>query len=308
MYEGVLGLKKPIFGLDIGYETLKVMQVRGEGPRAKLLGVAEVKIEPKTLGKEGVKDKKKAAEAIVQAMKAARPHPISARICSSALPESQVFTKSIDLPQMTPEELNKNIPYQASEFFPIPPNEMYMDWQIVGQLPGKNLIDVLVVAAPKKIIDSLAETVKLAGLELSSLETKPVSVVRALVPHRDPGPYLILDIGAKTSGITCFAEETIKLTSTVSCGGDDLTKDFQPNVGNLASEIIHLIKYYQNRLGQATIFRKIILAGGGANTPETPQAIEAATKIKTLIGWPIIKTKTYNPKFATVIGLAMKKI
>lgn len=308
MYEGILGLKKPTFGLDIGYSTLKVMQLKGEGMGAKLLGVAEVKIEPKTLGKDGIKNQKKAAEAIWQAMKAAKPHPISSTIVSTALPESLVFTKSVDLPAMNIEEINKNIPYQASEFFPIPPGEMYMDWQIVGQLPGKNLIDVLVVAAPKKIVDSFAEVIKIAGLELSSLETKPVSVVRALIGKNDAGPYLILDIGAKTSGIICFDQGTIKLTSTIASGGDDLARDFQPNIDNLASEIIHLVKYYQNRIGQATIFRKIMLAGGGANLSNVTGAIEQSTKIKTEIAWPLIKTKTYNSKFATVIGLAMKKI
>lgn len=308
MYESVLGLNKPIFGLDIGYSTLKVMQLKGEGPGARLLGVAEVQIEAKTLGKGGIKDKKKAAEAILAAMKAAKPRPISARVVSSALPESLVFTKSIDLPQMSPQEINKNIPYQAGEFFPVPPNEMYMDWQIVGQLPGKNSVDVLVVAAPKIIVDSFAEVVKMAGLELSSLETKPVADTRALIAPRDYNPYLVIDIGAKTSSIICFDQGTIKLTSTVSCGGDDLATNFQPNNDNLASEIIHLIKYYQNRIGQATIFRKILLCGGGANTPNLAPSLEKAIRVKTEISWPVIKTKTYNPKFATVIGLAMKRI
>lgn len=308
MYEGVLGLKKPIFGLDIGYQTLKVMQLKGEGPSAKVLGVAEVPIAPKSLGKEGIKDKKVVAEAILQAMQMARPHPISARIVSSALPESLVFTKSIDLPYMSPQEVNKNIPYQASEFFPMPTQEMYMDWQIVGQLKNKNSIDVLVVAAPKIIVDSLAETLKIANLELSSLETKPASVVRALIPQNDVNPYLILDIGAKTAALICYDQGTIKLTSTISCGGDDLKIDPEPNIQSLASEIMNLIKYYQNRIGQAAIFRKVILAGGGANVPEVSRYLTEMTRIKTEIGWPIIKTKTYNSKFAAVIGLAMKRI
>ncbi|MFA6493088.1 MAG: pilus assembly protein PilM [Patescibacteria group bacterium] len=308
MYESILGFKKPILGLDIGYKTLKVMQLKGDGPNASLLGVSEIQIPPKSLSKDGIKEPKKIADAILQAMRNAKPHPITAKIVSSALPESLVFTKSVDLPSMTPQEINKNIPYQAGEFFPIPPNETYMDWQVVGSLPGQNTIDVLVVAAPKKIIDSFAETIKMANLELSSLETKPVADARALVTQNDSGPYLILDVGAKTSSLTCYDQGTIKLTSTVSVGGDDLVADFQPNLKNIATEITHFIKYYQNRIGRATIFHKIILAGGGANTPEIAKELEAATRIKTEIGWPIIKTKTYNPKYATTIGLAMKRI
>jgi len=322
MYDSVLGLKKPTFGLDIGYQTLKVMELRGDGQRAKLQGVAEVEIPPKTLGKDGIKDKKQTAEAIIMAIRKAKPQPIAARLVSSALPESLVFTKSIDLPSMKIEEINKNIPYQASEFFPMPANEMYMDWQIVGSIPEKNSTspvttnkgrstgrstDVLVVAAPKVIINSLAETVKMAGLELVSLETKPVADARALISANDPGPYILLDIGAKTSGIICF-DGGIKLTSTITSSGDDLTENFSLHAKNLSNEITHLIKYYQNRIGQATIFRKIILAGGGANIPDLVSAMTEATHIKTEISWPVIQTKTYNPKFATVIGLAMKRI
>lgn len=308
MYEGPLGLKKPIFGLDIGYQTLKVMQLKGDRPGAKLFGVAEVEVPAKSLTKEGIKDKKKVAEAILQAMKIAKPHRISARLVSSALPESLVFTKSIDLPQMKTEEINKAVPYQAGELFPIPPQEMYIDWHIVGSLPGEKSIDVLVVATPKTIVNSLVETIKIAGLELVSLETKPVAAMRALILPNDCGPYLLLDIGAKTSSIICFDQGTIKLTSTITTSAEELAKNFQENIKVLATEMQRLVKYYQNRIGQNTVFRQIILAGGGANTPEIAPTIEKVTKITTKIGWPVIKTKTYNPKFATTIGLAMKRI
>lgn len=308
MYESVLGFKKPILGLDIGYKTLKVMQLRGDGPGAKLSGAAEIQIPPKSLNKDGIKEKKIVSQAILEAMRNAKPHPISARIVSSALPESLVFTKSVDLPTMTLSEINKNIPYQASEFFPIPASETYMDWQVVGALPGTNTTDVLVVAAPKIIIDSFAETIKMAGLELMSLETKPMADVRALILPNDKGPYLILDIGAKTSSLTCYDQGTVKLTSTISAGGDDLTNDFQSNLKNMAGEIMHFVKYYQNRIGQATIFHKVILAGGGANVTGLGPALEESTRIKTEITWPVIKTKVYNPKYTTTIGLAMKRI
>jgi len=308
MFEGILGIKKPTFGLDIGYQTLKVVQIKGRGNGAHLVGAAEVAISPGVLTKEGVRDKQKVAAVIREAMKIAKPHALSARIVSSALPESLVFTKSLSLPKMSSQEINKNIPYQATEFFPIPAEETYMDWQIVGTNPTNNTIEVLVVAAPKVLVGSLYETVKLAGLELLGLETKPGAVTRALVAQNDPGPYLVIDIGAKTSGLTCYDRETIRLTSTAAIGGDEIQKDPNESLKLLSSEAIHLIKYYQNRIGQAQIFKKIILAGGGANISEVTSTLENLTKIKTEIGMPQIKLKTYDPRFATAMGLAMKEI
>lgn len=307
MFETVLGIKKPTFGLDIGHATMKMVQVKGMGPTAHLLGAVEVAVPENSITKDGIKEKKKLAEIIKAAVKEANPSSISAKIVSSALPESLVFTKLIDLPQMTKKELDKNIPYQATEFFPLPVEETYMDWQVVGTLPN-NSIEVLVVAAPRVLIDNLIETVKLAGFELMGLETKPIAVIRALVKNHEPGPIILVDIGATNSSLICFDQGTLKLTSTVTLGGEQIKTEPAETIKNLASEVLHLLKYYQNRLGQAQVFKKIILAGGGANIHQVPLVIQQLTKIKTEVGQPLIRLKNYDPKYAAAIGLALKEI
>lgn len=306
MFESILGIKKPIFGLDIGYRTMKLVQVHGSGKKAEFRGAIEVPITEGSFTKDGIREKKLLASQIQQAMIAAKPHPITAKVVSSALPESLVFTKSIQLPKMSVKEVNKTIPYQATEFFPIPAEETFMDWQIVGQ--NENNIDVLVVAAPKILVKDIVEVVSLAGLELMGLETKPAAISRALVNQQYKGAFLLLDIGAKTSGLTCYDQQTIKLTSTIAIGGDNLQTDFAGSIRLLSSEILHLIKYYQNRIGKAEIFTKIILSGGGANVDKTIDLIENLTKIKAEIGQPQFPLKGYDPRFATAIGLALKDI
>lgn len=306
MFESILGIKKPIFGLDIGYQTMKLVQLKGSGKNARLHGAIEVPILPGSLNKDGIKEKQKLAEAIRQAMATAKPHPISARIVSSALPESLVFTKSIELPKMSLKEINKNIPYRAAEFFPIPAEETFMDWQVVGQKGGNT--EVLIVAAPKVLVNALSEVISTSALELMGLETKPASLTRALIDPQDKNTYLVLDIGAKTTGLTCYDQQTIKLTSTVAIGGDNLQSDFAGGAKALSQEIIHLTKYYQNRIGQAQVFNKIILAGGGANISKIGEVIESLVKIKTEVGQPQVSIQGYDPRFATALGLAMKDI
>lgn len=307
MFEGVLGIKKPTFGLDIGHATMKIVQVKGTGPTARLSGAVEVAVPENGLTKDGIRDKKKLANIIKAAIGEAKPAPISAKIVASALPESLVFTKLIDLPQMTKKELDKNIPYQATEFFPLPVEETYMDWQVVGTLPN-NSIEVLVVAAPRVLVDNLIETVKLAGFELMGLETKPIALIRALMKPREPGPIIIIDIGATNTALICFDQGTLKLTSTLTFGGDQIKLEPAESIKNLSSEVVHLIKYYQNRLGQTQIFKKIVLAGGGANIHQIQIVLQQLVKIKTEVGQPLIHLKNYDPKYAAAIGLAMKEI
>lgn len=307
MFEGILGIKQPTFGLDIGLKTMKLVEVRGSGAGASLLGAVEVKVPEHSITKEGVKDKNKLAKILQEAVAVAKPHRINTKLVASALPESLVFTKSLELPKMKPEELAKNIPFQATEFFPIPPEETYMDWHVVGELPNGTM-EVLVVAAPKVLVDSLKETIETAGFELMGLETKPIAVARALVGPKTDGPLLIVDIGAAGSALTCFDSGTIKLTSTVTIGGDQIVENVEEGVKVLAAEASHLIKYYQNRLGQAQIFKKIILSGGGANIKQIPETIEKILKIQTEVAAPQIKVNNYDPKYATAIGLSLKDI
>lgn len=308
MFEGILGIKKPIVGLDIGHKTLKIVQLKGRGKNASLVSASEVPIAEDTLSRDGIKEKQQLVAKILEGIKSAKPHKVSAKIISSALPESFVFTKTIDLPQMNTKEINQNIPAQAKEFFPIPIEETYLDWQIVGVSVQKKMLEIFVVAGPKALVDALVETVRLAGLELGSLESKPISVARALVDPEDPNTYLILDIGAKTSGLICYDDKTIKLTSTLTVGGDNLTKNFADAIKSIGIEILNFNKYYQNRLESSKTFKKILLAGGGANIKNIAESLEKTLKIKTEIGMPIIRLGSYDPKFATALGLAMKEI
>ena len=228
MFESILGIKKATFGLDIGYQTMKLVQVKGSGKNARLVGAIEMPIMTDSLSKDGIQNKEKLAETIRQAMAAAKPHPITAKIVASALPESLVFTKSIEVPKMSVKELDKNIPYQATEFFPIPTEETYMDWQVVGQ--KDNNMEVLVVAAPKVLVKAMVNVVELASLELMGLETKPISLIRALINPQDKETYLILDIGAKTTSLVCYDQQAIKLTSTVAIGGNHLQTNFASHI------------------------------------------------------------------------------
>lgn len=286
---------------------MKIVQIRGRGKNAYLVGAAEVEVPEKCISKNGVKEKDKLVQIIKQAVKQTRPEKISAKLVSSALPESLVFTKAFDLPEMSEKELAKNIPFQTLEFFPLPKEETYLDWQVVGTL-ADGTMEVLAVAAPKIVVDSLVETILLAGLEPVAVETKPIALTRALIPKDEKGPILLIDIGAESSSMICYDQSTIKLTSTLTLGGDKIAQDLEKGIGLLANEVNHLIKYYQNRLSQSRLFTKIILAGGGAQIEKLPEILERITRIKTEIGKPIIKVKNYHPKFAVAIGLALKEI
>jgi type IV pilus assembly protein PilM len=318
LFKNLLNFSQSVFGLDIGFKTMKLVQVDGTGPNAHLLGAAEAVIPECSITKNGVQNQTEIARILAQTVSLAKPRKINAKFVSSALPETLVSTKSLHLPIMSEAELKKVMPNEVVKFFPLPILETYYDYQIIDKKSGYDyqimteeacdLMEVLAVAAPKILVDSLIETVRLAGFELVALETKPMAASRALIRSKEEGPLLIIDIGTKSSNIACLDQGTIKVTSIISLGGNQLTANLASGTDLFVNEINHVMKYYENTSNQTQVYKKIILAGGGASIKGFAENLEKITRVKTIVGEPVIKVKNFNPKFATAIGLALKEI
>jgi type IV pilus assembly protein PilM len=308
MFENFFGSHKTTFGLDIGYKTLKVAQIKRGSRSMKIVGYNEVPLIEGALQKNGVKDKNKVAKTIRDACALAKPHRITAQAVTSALPESLVFTKIISLPAIKPTEVDKVIPHEASDFFPLPQKDIYMDWQLIGS-NAKNQVEVLVIAAPRSLVDAYVEMIRIAGRELVYLETKPAALTRALIDPDSKDIYLILDIGAKSSGVTILEAGMIKLTTTIGVGGDQIAADFAKNMLTVGESIAKLIKYYEGRKAKIPKIKMIKLSGGGANIAGISSYLTKMLKVSTEVGVPFLGAKLsgYDPKYATVIGLAMRK-
>ena len=297
--------REPIFGLDIGHETLKVAVGSPHGGSAQIVSLAEVPVPKGSKTARGIKDKDIIAQKIREAKETAKPKRITAKACISALPESLVFTKVVDLPTMSDRELAKALPFELSNIFPISPEEAYFDWAMLGPAPKQGEMEVLVVAAPKTLVEDFIDVVDKSGSELVALETKPVALTRLFAKPTMKGGFIIADIGAVVTGIDLVVDGNLHLTATVEVGGDHL-KTNPEAVKQIADEIRNLAKYYVNRIGAKTEFRHVALCGGGANLKGVGDSLEKLLKIPVAVGQPALAIPQYNPTFATVLGLALR--
>jgi len=336
LLENFVSIKKPTFGLDIGYQTIKIAYLDKVGKKGyRLISWAEAPCPPYSIQKNGIKEKKKLAEYLQKTMRQAKPHAIRAKCVASALPESFVFTKTINLPLLKPKDLEKTIPYEASDFLPVPIEEVYLDWHITQTT--KDGYEVLVIAAPKRLVDDYIEFLRLAGLEMVSLETKPISAARAIIPPNLQETVAVLDIGSISTGVAIFEKSQLKLTGTISTGAQEVVEKVEmehekvkkeieqklekieapsaslhsiEKLGPIADEINHLIKYYQARLGQREKVSQIYLAGGGANLSGVCAYFSRQTGLKTLLGNPLEKLlpgaeKICTPVQARILSVAI---
>jgi len=319
--------RQSVFGLDIGYETLKLVQTFVSKKGTELIGAIEIPINERLLMQDRFKNKADTANLIKEAMRKTKPHPITATRIVSALPESFVFSKTIQLPRMSMNEYKKSVPIEASNSLPIPIESVYLDFQVLLSHPNEEMADILVVAAPKKLVDDYLEMAKLAGLELASLETKPLCVGRALIPRNDRAGRLILHIGTEYSRISVWNEGMIRLTSTVNMGqnhllesmgysgGDrkkalEITAENESSIAipmnNVIEELATVIKYHHNRDYKPKPIGEIIICGSAAAIKGIDDYVEEKIKIPVRIAKIELADKTtMDPQFIAAYGLSL---
>src|SRR5688572_8958360 len=131
---------KPLFGLDIGYGSLKVMQLAEAPAKApltsrRLMGYGTAKFDIAAL-KDGVIVK---PEVIAKAAHDLFQHHlignITTRRVSMALPAYRTFTRSLQLPKLQPKELEEAVRLEAEQYISTPLEDLYLDYQAIQDNP-----------------------------------------------------------------------------------------------------------------------------------------------------------------------------
>ena len=321
-------LDSSVFGLDIGYETLRLVQVKKGLNGASLIGCSNIPLTEKILEKDRIRNKAEVASLIKEACRKAKPFPITAKRIVSALPETFAFSKTIQMPKMSAKDYAEAVPLEAAQYLPIPIGEAYFDYQTLIAHPEKDLVDILVVAAPKQLVEDYVEVTQMAGFELAALETKPLAIGRALLSPKEKDGTAIIEIGTEFSRISIWDGVNIRLSTTVGVGKNQLFEalgvvyhgnKISPSIDNKNSEEISIplneivnetlssIKYHRNRDFKAKEIKTILLCGSGAKIGGIDHFIEKSIKITTKIMAPILAGKTkLGTEYTTAYGLSLR--
>jgi Tfp pilus assembly PilM family ATPase len=182
---------------------------------------------------------------------------------------------------------------------------------------------VLAVAAKKTLVDSIIELCDLAKLELAGIDIKAASIARALISGNDGKMRIVVDLGANTTGVTVAEGHSPRLISSIPIGtesyltegSDDLSK-FRQTGAPIFDELVHVTKFFENRICPGAKIENIVITGGGSNVASIADFFQKETGLKAVIGDAFSQVDTHHfpipekmaHKFADAIGLAMRKI
>jgi len=181
----------------------------------------------------------------------------------------------------------------------MPIDDLYIDYS-VGAISEENR-EVLVVAVPKKIIDSYMRFFELVGLEVCAIETT-ISAASRLIAETDKSastPSILIDLGSVSVDLSIY-DKILVVNGTVPGGGDsfrgrikerlnvteaeadtikmkyglgiskkqsEIREALSPQLDLLTKEIRRVVRYYEERTEGKSKIGQIITMGGGANMP-----------------------------------------
>ncbi|MEI6886729.1 MAG: type IV pilus assembly protein PilM [bacterium] len=222
------------FGLDIGNHTIKVCQTRWEGDTPVLVALGSYETPFGVTGSENTEHKKQLAENIKKAVIASG---IKTKSVVVALPEGAIFTRLVPgFPKVSDDKLAEAILYEAKKYIPIPPEETNIDHMVVGERTqnGKVLIDVLIVAAPKSLVERYMEILKLSGLEGLALETEAIATTRSISSQKNfdkTKAAIVLDFGANGTDLSVIKGESLLFSQSLGTGSDAFTRAIAVDFG-----------------------------------------------------------------------------
>jgi len=212
------------FGLDIGTYSVKVVQLEPKADKYRLISLGMAPLSA-SFQSEAEVDQKAIAQTINNLLVKTG---ITSKGAVLALPESQVFSRVVELPQLSEAELKNAIHWEAEQYVPIPLEQANLDYQII-KMPAKESpkekMEVFLVAAPKDVVQRYLEILKKARLEPVALETELISVCRALMGKAKEGQYnLIVNIGSLSSDLAITRGPQIIYTHSIGTGGNAIAR------------------------------------------------------------------------------------
>ncbi len=243
---------KPLFGLDIGHGSLKVMQVAERERPANAKPAAKSKDHPpKVIGygfshfdkaalKDGVvKRPEIIAQAALELFKHDLIGDITTNRVSIAIPAYRTFTRALQLPNLQAKEIQEAVELEAEQYISMPLEELYLDYEVVRRTADSTAL--FVVAVPKVIVDSYLSLAQVMGLEAVLIEPTLSSSGRLFaLDGNSNDPAIIIDLGSQSSDISIF-DGNILVTGTVQGGGEIFTNSIKDELG-VSAEAAGLIK------------------------------------------------------------------
>ena len=318
-----------LLGVDIGSSSIKMVELQESKRGIELVRFGIAEVPPDAVANGSFVNYPLLVERLRGLIK---KHKFKQKKCALAISGNSVIVKKINLPEMTDEELQASVQWEAEQYIPFAIEDVNVDVEVLQHTRGQGQMDVLLVAAKKEVIEDHRMVVREAGLEPRVMDVATFTIQNCL--ELNYGNFseevaAIVNVGASTINLNVMAHGITTFTRDILTGSNAISEEIQKRFNlpwdeaerykmapvdslpnrSLAREVKRLVRRVSDTLATeiqrsldffaATTanmaLNKIYLSGGGAMSPEFVSVISERLGLPTEILNPF-QNITINPK------------
>ncbi|MDO8583020.1 MAG: type IV pilus assembly protein PilM [bacterium] len=303
-------------GLDIGLKTIKAVALSRQKDSFVLDAFGFLPTPPKGMVSEAPIDEQEMAQALKKTVENLK---VNSRTVNIALSDNQVYTKVIEMPVLSDKELASAIYWEAERYIPVALPSISLVWNVLKRPSNSSeKMQVLMVGAPTILVNKYQKVLQMAGLNLNSIETETLVIVRALVTPQLP-PTIIVNIGEVSTSLAIIKNGILVLTYSIPTGGNAINRSIEVDFGltptqseeykktygfsrqgagqkigkstepiltSILLEIKKALAFYSQKYKDDSIIQQILLSGGTAKLPGIDLFFAENLGIETVVANP----------------------
>lgn len=306
--------EKTVFGLNLGFSSVKMIKLRMTNNATELLAYA---VEQNSADMEETLRKLISAHGIKSA--------------NVSLSGQQAIIRYIDFPKMRSEELKQALKFEAQKHLPFPIQDVSIDGCILRDDLPDGKMKVLLAAVKKDLLEQRLKVLRQAGLDASIVEIDSISLVNAFNFNYGQEETVkaktvaLLNVGSATSNLNILESGLPALSRDIPIGGNHLTQkiadalnlDFKSAekaktgqaaqnekaasaaeavIGKLAQEVRASCDYYESR--SVSSVERVFVSGGASLFGGMGESL------KSFLGLPV---EIWDPLRSVTMGAGVDK-
>ena len=342
--------KNHLVGLDIGSHSIKLVEIEDtkKGRILKnfgIIGLPQEAIVEGTIKEIGIVSS--AIKTLYKNLKVKNKNVVT------SISGYSVIVKKISIPKKDEAELETSIQDEAEQYIPFDINDVNLDYEVLTLLAAsekkgeeesekgdKGIMDVMLVAAKKDIVEDYVSLLHLTGLSPAILDVDAFALQNAfeLCTGNVSGCYAIVNVGAEELGINAIKDGISIFTRDSSYGGYQINEAIMSKFdvpydeaekiklgggkletkerGMLEEVFTSVVSGWVNEIKRALDFlattypdqaiEKIFISGGSCRIPGFQKYLEMETDIPVEELNPFanlqISEKVFDPKYLSYMA------
>ena len=310
----------PLVGVDISSTAVKLLQLSRSGDRYRVEHYAVEPLPPNAVVEKNIVEVEAVGEAIRRAVSRSGT---KAKFAAAAVSGSAVITKIIPMPaDLDEDDMESQVELEAVNYIPYPIEEVNLDFEVLGGLPGNSeMVQVLLAASRSENVEMRASALELGGLTARVVDVEAFAIENAFgllantlnIP-RD-GIVALVDVGATMTTLNILRNGRSLYSREQVFGGKQLTDEVMRRYGlsyeeaglakrqgglpesyeievlepfkeALVQQISRLLQFFYAG-SEFNRVDQIVLAGGCASIPGIAEMVEEQLGVQTIIANPL---------------------